>query len=126
MNCEYCNTQLNRSEKTCGSCGASNPTYADQPPVQDNQVVPNQPMGNQPPPIQPIVIQKSRTVAGLLQIFLPFGIGRFYLGHTGIGVAQLILGIFTCGLTTIWSFIDGIIILCGGVKVDGNGVPLKQ
>src|SRR6478752_4730177 len=31
---------------------------------------------------------KSKLVAGLLQIFLPFGIGRFYLGDTKTGVWQ--------------------------------------
>src|SRR3954453_13832902 len=34
---------------------------------------------------------KSKVVAGLLQILLPFGVGRFYIGDTGIGVAQLIV-----------------------------------
>src|SRR5688572_11084900 len=29
---------------------------------------------------------KNKLVAGLLQIFLPFGIGRFYIGDTKIGV----------------------------------------
>ena len=30
-------------------------------------------------------------VAGLLQFVLPIGIGRLYAGHTGIGIAQLLL-----------------------------------
>lgn len=71
--------------------------------------------------------QKSKVAAGLLQIFLGgFGIGRFYLGYTGIGVAQLLVSIFTCGLGAIWPFIDGILILCGQVPNDANGVPLKD
>ena len=40
---------------------------------------------------------KSKVVAGLLQIFLPFGIGRFYIGDTRTGVIQLIVTIVTCG-----------------------------
>jgi hypothetical protein len=37
---------------------------------------------------------KQKIVAGLLQLFAGgFGAGRFYLGHNGIGVAQLL----TCG-----------------------------
>lgn len=81
----------------------------------------NQPVYNAMPE------QKSKVVAGLLQIFLGgFGIGRFYLGYTGIGVAQLLVSIFTCGLGAIWPFIDGILILCGQVPNDANGVPLKD
>ncbi|WP_440590108.1 TM2 domain-containing protein [Mycolicibacterium hodleri] len=41
---------------------------------------------------------KSKMVAGLLQIFLgTFGIGRFYLGYNGIAVAQLAVSLLTCG-----------------------------
>src|SRR5690242_5507203 len=29
---------------------------------------------------------KSKLTAGLLNLLLPFGVGRFYLGYTGIGV----------------------------------------
>ena len=65
--------------------------------------------------------------AGLLQIFLGgFGIGRFYLGYTGIGVAQLIITICTCGIGAIWGFIDGILILTGSVSTDSNGNPLAD
>lgn len=69
---------------------------------------------------------KSRVAAGLLQIFFGgLGIGRFYLGHSGIGIAQLLLTIFTFGLGAFWGFFDGIYILCGGVKTDSRGVPLN-
>ncbi len=68
---------------------------------------------------------KSKMVAGLLQILLPLGIGRMYMGHTGIGVAQLLVAIFTCGLGSLWAFIDGIMILVGNPR-DGNGRPMKM
>ena len=59
---------------------------------------------------------KSRTLAGILQLLLP-GIGRIYLGYAAYGVLQLV---FTaCGVVVVWSFIDGIFILAGGVKYDG-------
>ena len=46
---------------------------------------------------------KSKLVAGLLQIFLPFGIGRFYIGDTKIGVLQLVVTVLTCGIGGLWS-----------------------
>ncbi|MBF6330045.1 TM2 domain-containing protein [Nocardia transvalensis] len=70
---------------------------------------------------------KSKLVAGLLQIFLGWlGVGRFYLGHTGIGVAQVVVTVFTFGLVGwIWGVIDGILILTGKVR-DPNGLPLQE
>jgi TM2 domain-containing membrane protein YozV len=67
---------------------------------------------------------KSKLVAGLLQILIPLGIGRFYMGQTGLGVAQLLVTIFTCGLGGIWPFIDGIVILAGDPR-DEFGRPLR-
>jgi TM2 domain-containing membrane protein YozV len=66
---------------------------------------------------------RSKAVAGLLQLFLPIGIGRLYAGHTGIGIAQLLLTVFF-GIGVIWAFIDGIVILAGR-PTDGNGRPLR-
>lgn len=64
---------------------------------------------------------KSKLVAGLLQIFLgTFGVGRFYLGDAGIGVAQLL----TCGGLGFWALIDGIMLLTGN-PVDKYGRPLQ-
>lgn len=66
---------------------------------------------------------KSRILAGLLQIFLGyFGVGRFYLGYTGLGVAMLLLSWLTCG---IWPLIDGILILVGKVP-DSQGRTLRE
>lgn len=61
----------------------------------------------------------SRLAAGLLSIFLgSFGIGNFYLGHTGKGIAQLmitLIGVFFFFLgpliSGVWSLIEGILIL---------------
>lgn len=72
------------------------------------------------------VPRKSRLAAGLLQIFLGWcGVGRFYLGYTGMGVAQLLTN-FLCGAGYMWAFIDGILILCGQVKTDARGIPLRD
>jgi TM2 domain-containing membrane protein YozV len=68
---------------------------------------------------------KSKIVAGLLQVLLPLGIGRMYMGHTGMGVAQLLVTIFTCGIGALWPFVDGIIILVNDTK-DADGRILRS
>ena len=75
------------------------------------------PNGNGPYPISPT--PHSKLAAGLLSIFLGcFGVGNFYLGRTGRGVAQLMLTLigflfFFIGPTIaiIWGLIEGILIL---------------
>jgi Domain of unknown function (DUF1707)/TM2 domain len=66
---------------------------------------------------------RSKVVAGVLQIFLPFGIGRFYSGHTGLAVAQLLLSLFGIGI--IWAFLDGIVLLVGR-PTDPYGRPMRS
>jgi TM2 domain-containing membrane protein YozV len=68
---------------------------------------------------------KSKMVAGLLQIFLPFGAGRFYTGHMGLGIAQLAVSLLTCGFGCFWPLIDGIMMLMGKVP-DSEGRPLRD
>ncbi|MDK1327974.1 TM2 domain-containing protein [Arthrobacter sp. zg-Y1143] len=73
--------------------------------------------------------RKSRLVAGLLGIFLgSLGIHRFYLGHTGLGVAQIAVTLVTFGFGSLWGFIEGIMILCNAAsfRTDAKGVPLKE
>jgi TM2 domain-containing membrane protein YozV len=61
---------------------------------------------------------KSKIVAGVLQLLVGgLGIGRFYTGDIGIGLAQL----FTCGGCGIWSLIDGILYLTSNDRTDSNG-----
>jgi len=87
---------------------------------------------NQPAVFNPMA--KSKMAAGLLGIFLGgLGIHRFYLGYTGIAVAQLVLGlsgIFTCGITSIasaiWGLVEGIMIMTGSINKDAQGQPLRD
>ncbi|GAB3008139.1 DUF1707 domain-containing protein [Saccharothrix stipae] len=81
---------------------------------------PNAPYGLDPLTGQPLS-DKSRIAAGVLQLALPFGIGRFYIGDTAIGIAQLL----TCGGCGIWSLIDGIILLVNG-GTDSQGRKLRD
>lgn len=69
--------------------------------------------------------EKSKLVAGLLQILLPLGIGRMYTGHVGLGVAQLLVTVLTCGIGAVWPFIDGIITLATDSR-DSQGRPLRS
>ncbi|RMI33240.1 TM2 domain-containing protein [Nocardia stercoris] len=69
---------------------------------------------------------KSKLVAGLLGIFLgSLGVGRFYLGYTRIGIAQIAVTWLTCGLGGIWPLIDAVMILTGKVP-DSQGRPLQE
>lgn len=64
--------------------------------------------------------EKDWLVTLLLCVFAGgFGIHRFYTGHTGIGIVQLLTG-GGCG---IWVFIDLITIITGSYT-DANGNPL--
>lgn len=79
------------------------------------------PYGREPATGRPYS-DKSKVVAGVLQIVLPFGVGRFYTGHIGMGVAQLLLSVFFVGI--VWAFLDGIVILAGR-PTDPYGRPLR-
>jgi TM2 domain-containing protein len=69
---------------------------------------------------------KSKLTAGLLQIFLGgFGVGRFYLGYTGIGIGQIAATWLTCGIGAIWPLIDGIMMITGKVP-DAEGRTLRE
>jgi hypothetical protein len=68
---------------------------------------------------------KSKVTAGVLQLALGFaGIGRFYTGHVGIGLAQMLVTILTFGLGAAWGFVDGVLMLAGD-PTDPQGRPLR-
>lgn len=60
--------------------------------------------------------------AVLLCFFLGWlGIHRFYTKNMGIGLAQLLLGMFTCCvISLVWSFVDLILLLTGSYRT-GDG-----
>jgi len=66
---------------------------------------------------------RNRVLAGILQFLIP-GVGRLYLGYAAIGVMQLLSACMLIGY--IWSVIDGIVMLAGGVKLDGYGRVLSD
>jgi TM2 domain-containing membrane protein YozV len=106
---------------------------------------PNAPFGFDPVTGRPFS-DKSKVVAGLLQLLLGFfftlgGVGRLYSGNVGLGVAQLVASIvawasFICGVFLFvplvvwfgiwaWFIVDGIILLAGK-PFDGQGRPLRS
>lgn len=103
--CEYCGNELQDQAAFCVKCGA-----AVRKEIADLNI-----------------FSKSKLTCGLLQIFLGgFGVGRFYSGHTGIAVAQLIVTIVTCGAGAIWGFIDGIVILASQEFRDAEGKVMRE
>ncbi|MDP3276746.1 MAG: TM2 domain-containing protein [Deltaproteobacteria bacterium] len=107
--------------------GYGQPQYAQPPspfapPQQGFGMVSHAPFGIDPMTGLPFS-DKEKMTAGLLQLFL-VGAGRIYLGHMGIGIAQIVVTIFTCGIGALWPFIDGIMMLSGSVR-DVQGRPLR-
>lgn len=132
MYCRQCGCEMNEGQDYCIKCGFAKGKGSSFCPTCGVEVLPEQDVcvncgmslaknfKN-----QPTTSTKSKLLAGLLQILLPFGIGRFYLGYTAIGVLQILVAIFTCGVGVLWSLIDGIMILCGKVN-DPEGLPLDD
>ncbi|CAM3396138.1 NINE protein [Nocardioides dubius] len=125
--------------------------YGQQPYGQEQYGQPQQPYGQQPYAQQPYgqpqygqpygaspaapygvhpvtgipYSDKSKLLVGLLQVLIPLGIGRMMMGQTGLGVAQLLVTVLTCGIGALWPFIDGIVILVSDDVRDSQGRPLR-
>lgn len=129
MFCKNCGNQMDNAAAVCVKCGVQAGMGANFCPNCANQTAPGAAVCTScgVALTQPVMgEQKSKMVAGLLGIFLGgFGIHNFYLGNTGKGIAQIVLS-FCCGIGAIWGFIEGIMILCGSIKTDAKGVPLKD
>lgn len=66
---------------------------------------------------------KTKLVAGLLQILVGgVGAGRWYTGHYGLAIGQLL----TCGGLGIWALIDGIYLLASDGVTDADGRVLRS
>lgn len=129
MYCRYCGKEVPAQAVVCISCGCN--------PTSGKNFCQN--CGAATSPAAEICVKcgvrlastvspeaKSKLVAGLLGILVgAWGVHRFYLGYTSIGIIQIVVTIFTAGIGAIWGFIEGILILTGSFNKDANGQPLK-
>ena len=71
------------------------------------------------------VSSRSKMVAGLLGLFLgAWGVHRFYMGYTQMGIIQIVVTVLTCGIGGLWGVVEGIMILTGSMDRDADGLPL--
>lgn len=139
--------------------GGPDAGHAHDPPRPPSYYPGPYPAGQFPPPVYPpgyypdpmapygrdpftgeALSDKSKVIAGLLQLLGLLGIlgiGRIYLGQTGFGVAQLVIGLLgglvigvvTCGvgflIPVVWGIVDAVLILTGTVR-DPLGRPLRD
>lgn len=102
--CTECGALINNKAEICPKCGVR----------QFDSVTP---VSNE------MVAQRNKWITCLLLCWFLgiLGVHRFYTGHTGIGVLQIL----TLGGCGIWTLIDFIVIVSGNFK-DAQGNPIKN
>ena len=133
MYCKNCGNLMDPNAAICVRCGCAKGTGASYCHNCGNPTVPGAAVCTSCGTALQVVNgeSKSKMTAGLLGIFLgAFGVHNFYLGNTGKAVAQLLITLLSCFTlavaSEIWGLIEGIMILCGKITVDGKGNPLKD
>jgi len=122
--CLSCGVRPQQGNRFCNNCGAS--THENQELCVKCGVVLAKPLTGHskksPTPGSTDQPPKDWLTTLLLCIFLGFlGIHRFYTGHTGIGIVQLLTG----GGCAIWTIID-LIMIVTNKYVDSAGQPLQK
>lgn len=105
--CKKCGEIIDKEAEICPECGVRQESNSDQREVNVNVENNNQSIQQQNGE-QPLRSNKSKTLAGILGIFLgSFGVHKFYLGQPGRGFLFLIF---------FWTYIPGIIGLIQGIS----------
>ena len=128
MYCRNCGNEVSEKAVMCVACGT--------PPNAGNKFCPN--CKTETPPGATICLKcgvalnadnpitgegKDWLTTLLLCIFLGgFGIHRFYTGHTGIAIVQLL----TLGGCGIWALVDLIMIIVGSFKDAKGNLLVKK
>lgn len=123
MFCKICGREIPDGKELCDDCASRNQYQ------QQNNSTYTQPA--QGPVVNNNPQAKSKLCAGLLGIFLgSFGVHNFYLGFYGKAIAQLLITVLSCFIlapvSATWALIEGIMILCGSMNTDANGMQLKD
>lgn len=124
--CTNCGNKLNLNDTVCSNCGKEIKDRVVREEVKAEKVEDKE-FTDVKSEKQNVNLQaKNKVVAGLLGIFLGgFGVHNFYLGYTGKAVAQLLITVLSCCMlsfvSSIWGFIEGILILSGNIDTDANG-----
>ena len=127
--CTNCGNKLNLNDTVCSNCGKEIKDRVVREEVKAEKVEDKE-FTDVKSEKQNVNLQaKNKIVAGLLGIFLGgFGVHNFYLGYTGKAVAQLLITVLSCCMlsfvSSIWGFIEGILILSGNIDTDANGNKL--
>jgi hypothetical protein len=112
--CVACGTSPKAGDKYCNNCKAETTTNATICMKCGVSL-----KGDQPLPGE----GKDWLTTLLLCFFLGFiGVHRFYTGHTGIGIVQLL----TLGGCGIWTLVDFIIIIVGNFKDAKGNLLVKK
>lgn len=143
MFCKNCGKEIEDGKELCADCEAkvAAGTQKVEEPVKEVVAEVKKEESNTEAKVETKSEPKSKMAAGLLGIFLgAYGVHNFYLGYmtkaiiqVSVSGAGLLLSFCTFGISAfasvgmgIWGLIEGIMILCGSIKVDGKGNPLKE
>lgn len=131
--CTNCGNKLNLNDTVCSNCGKAikdrvvrEEVKAEKVTGETNESSTNQTQ-TQNQSYNPQA--KNKVVAGLLAIFLGgFGVHNFYLGYNGRAIAQLLITVLSCCtlsfVSSLWGFVEGILILSGNIDTDASGNKL--
>lgn len=132
MYCKHCGKEIDEQAAICVACGYSNGVGKNYcwhcgSPIADENAQVCVSCGYPLHKVKAGAKGKSKLAAGLLGIFLGgCGVHNFYLGYTGKAIAQIFVSLCTCGIGSIWGFIEGILLLCGKIDTDADGNLLQD